>query len=89
MSHKKEIRDLLEQLPDEFKTCEKDVGISFLQMCYDVDNIQWGEHQNMEQLMALGIGVGLVTMCLPRELWKHLPAEMPYISVNVKPRGSN
>jgi hypothetical protein len=79
-SHKQEVIDLLDQLPDDFQP-EKGGGTSFLNMCVDKDGAQWGEHRNMEQLCMMAIGLGLADWCMPREMWNVLPGGMPYFGI--------
>lgn len=84
--HKQEIIDLLNQLPDEFKEADgtdddKKGGWSFLNACVDKDGNQWGEHYNIEILIALGIAIGKIEFNMPRDMWKFLPGGMPYFKV--------
>ena len=75
--NKQEIYDLLNELPDGFKTSGAG-GMSFLNACIDKNGVQWGEHMNMEELFCLGIGVELVTLPLSKKMWGMLPGAMPY-----------
>jgi hypothetical protein len=59
--------------------------MSFLNACMTKDDNQWGEHQNMEQLLALGIAIGYARILLPRNMWSVLPGGVPYFSVGPKP----
>lgn len=79
-SHEPAIIALLKELPDQFHEGSGD-GWSFLQGCVDRDGRQWGEHQNLEQLMALGNAIGRVVFLFPREHWKMLPGGVPYLTV--------
>ncbi len=54
-----------------------------MQAFYTRAGAQWGEHTNMEDLFALGVGIGRVKLLLPRNMWRMLPGGMPYYSVNV------
>ena len=45
---------------------------------------QWGEHMNIEQLLALGIATGQAGYPMPKEMWKMLPGGMPYFTVKVR-----
>lgn len=72
------IMQLLNQLPDSFR----DGGASFLQGCVDRFGEQWGEHPNVEQLLALGHAAGYVKCLVPRQLWSQMPGGMPYFSVD-------
>lgn len=74
------VADWLQQLPEQFQY-DKGGGWSFLQACVDKDGRQWGEHRNIEQLMCLGLALGLVTMLMPKEMWSVLPGGMPYFMV--------
>ena len=79
--YKEEILDLLDELPDSFKEGSGG-GMSFLSACEDKHGNQWtGFHQKMEQLFALGIGIGAVKECLPRNMWYMLPGNMPYYTI--------
>lgn len=79
--HRQDIHDMLAELPDEFKTSGGG-GYSFLNACMNRDGNQWtGLHQIQEQLVQLGIAIGEVEYCLPREMWMVLPGGMPYFLV--------
>lgn len=80
--YKKEIRDMLFELPDEFKKTHGG-GWSFLQACMKKNGEQWtGVHQRMEELFQLGLATGVVEEQLPRDVWDVLPGGMPYYVVN-------
>lgn len=79
-SHAKEIETMLGELPESFMQ-SKGGGMSFLNACMDKHGDQWGEHRNMEQLFALGIGIGKVKCCLGRQFWNVLPGGVPYYAV--------
>lgn len=79
-AHKTEIAEMLDGLPDEFKMA-KGGGWSFLNACMTKRGDQWGEHRNIEQLLALGIASDQAKMLMPREMWKVLPGGMPYFAV--------
>lgn len=78
--HKQEIKEMLECLSDEFRA-DKGGGWSFLQACVTKDGDQWGEHQNINELLALGIATGQAKILMHRELWSALPGGMPYFVV--------
>lgn len=84
-AHEPEIKAMLNELPDEFQS-DKGGGWSFLNACMTRDSEQWGEHQNIEQLMALGIASGKAKLMMPREMWSILPGGMPYFQVIAPPR---
>ena len=79
-SHKKEIGEMLDCLPDNFKE-GKGGGWSFLNACYTKDGVHCGEHVNMDELFILGMATGQVECKMPRKLWSILPGGMPYYSV--------
>ena len=78
--HEADIKDMLDQLEDSFKTTGGG-GMSFLQACYTKAGIHWGEHDNMAKLFGLGISAGLAKWTMPREMWDILPGAMPYVSI--------
>lgn len=80
-SHRAEIVAMLDELPDTFRASVGG-GWSFLNACQDKHGNQWtGLHQRMEQLFQLGIAIGKVKCCTPREMWPILPGGMPYYVV--------
>lgn len=80
-SHRAEVREMLLDLDEAFLK-SKGGGWSFLNACVDREGRQWtGLHLAQEQLMTLGIGLGLVQVPLPRELWSVLPGGVPYFVV--------
>lgn len=80
-SHKEEVKEMLAELPDQFQQKEGG-GWSFLNFCVTKDGKQWtGLHLRMEQLLAVSIGLGLMKIQMPRELWRAFPGGMPYIVV--------
>ncbi len=82
-AHREDIRSMLAELPSDFHA-EDGGGMSFLNMCDDKDGNQWtGLHQNMEQLVLLGLATGFVSFALPRDMWGILSGGMPYICVNL------
>lgn len=74
--YKDELVSMLEELPDAFKC-----GISFLQMPFDKNEDQWGEHINCEQLVVLGIANDLIMYPFPKDMWEVLPGGLPYIKI--------
>jgi len=79
-SHREEVRVMLMELPDQFKKSNGG-GWSFLNACMTKNDEQWGGHEDMERLFALGIGLGLVKFALPKDMWNVLPGGMPYITI--------
>ena len=82
--HTEEIISLLSQLPEEFNE-KAGGGYSFLMACKTKSGEQWGEHRNMEELFALGIGIGKVEYLFPRQLWGILPGSVPYLVIKELP----
>jgi len=76
-THRKEVREILKLLPDTFMK-EKGGGWSFLNLCYTKDDVQWGEHKDMEALCCLAIGLDLAHWQM-REMTSILPGGMPYV----------
>lgn len=76
-SHRADVATMLEDLPEIFKASVGG-GWSFLQMCVDKEDHQWGEHKNMEELCCLAIGLKLGEWMVPRDYWPMLPGGMPY-----------
>lgn len=83
-SHKEQIRQILDQMPRDFHYTGGGGGWSFLNLCLDKDGNQWADHPTMEKLVVLGIGVGMVSYCLPRDMWNVLPGGVPYIVIDTK-----
>ncbi len=76
-----DIDSLLDQLPAAFHQGSGD-GWSFLNLCNDCEGYQWTSfHQIMDLLVTLGIAVGRVQFCLPRESWEIFPGGMPYLVI--------
>jgi len=78
-----EIEALLRQLPEQFMK-DKGGGWSFLNACVTRADEQWGEHRNIDELICLGMALGVVSFQLPREMWPALPGGMPYFCVDIK-----
>jgi len=84
-SHRAQIRDWLCQLPVQFRR-ENGGGWSTLNavMLHPIeDGVQWGEQMDMQELLCLGIGLGLAKWQLPRDYWSVLPGGMPYVELNL------
>lgn len=78
------IQALLAELPEQFRRSGGS-GWSFLNACMDRHGSQWtGLHLVMEQLFALGMGIGKAEYVLPRELWDvAFPGGMPYLVLDM------
>lgn len=80
-SHKAEIIEMCDELPDSFKISSGG-GCSFLNLYINRFQEQWtGDHRQMEQLMVLGLASEKIQLLTKRELWEILPGGMPYITV--------
>ena len=75
-SHVDEIVTMLEELPDEFVS-----GWSFLNACTDKHGRQWGEQKNAQELVMLGVGVGLVKLTPIKAMWSIMPGGVPYLRI--------
>jgi len=60
-------------------------GDSFLNLPFDKNENQWGEHVNAQELACLLIGLGLAEWVFPRDIWHVLPGGMPLIVFHTKP----
>jgi hypothetical protein len=80
-SHRQEVIDALNELPAVFHKSGGG-GWTFLNAGQDKSGRQWGQHRNVEQLLCLGVGLGLAGYCLSKELWYILPSRMPYFYVS-------
>lgn len=80
-SEKLNIASLLDGLADDFKTGGGG-GMSFLNACMTKEGVHWAEHPTMGMLFALGIGCGLCSYTLPRDMWAILPGSVPYITID-------
>src|SRR6266478_9589436 len=80
--HEAAIVEVLTGLPEQFYA-HKGGGWSFLNLCMDAEGQQWGEHVNMEQLCVLAIATNHGRWQMPREMWKILPGQMPYVQFNL------
>ena len=81
-AHKKDIADMLMQLPDEFMFTGEGKGWSFVNTgIRKTDGVLWGEQRDMDWLLMLGRALGYVEWLLPRKMWKVLPGGVPYLVV--------
>lgn len=78
--HRDEVIALLDELPDTFKASVGG-GMSFLNACEDKHGSHWGEHEHMDKLFMLGMGIKKAKCLMPKEMWKALPGGMPYYAV--------
>ena len=52
--------------------------MSFLRMPFTGKGVQWGEHNNVQDLVALGLATGMLECCASKALWSLLPGGLPY-----------
>ena len=77
------VSELLKALPHEFRKSGGG-GWSFLNSCKQENGVQWTSSRNrMEELLCIGIGLGVVECYTPREMWGILPEGMPYYVINM------
>lgn len=84
VSHKAEIRKHLDGLPIEFQDTSVEGGgggWSFLNACMDRQGSLWGQHTDINNLLALGIATQQAKFLMRRELWDVFPSGMPYFVV--------
>ena len=74
------IEAMLAELPAAF---HEQGGASFLAASVRRDGVQWGDHLQMEQLIALGLAAGLVAESFPEIMRKVLPGGMPAYRVTL------
>lgn len=80
--HEEDILSMLEELPNQFMKNNGGGGWSFLNACIDKNGSQWGEHQDIDALICLGLAINKVEFQMPKAMWSILPGGMPYFSVN-------
>ena len=80
---REDIIRMLLSLPAGFRVDEREGG-SVANMISRNDNSVWStDLTDVEKLIALGMGVGLVTFCAPREKWHKLPGGLPYVRIEI------
>lgn len=77
---KPEVDALLRELSIHFQIGDGG-GATFLNGCLDKNGEQWGEHRDVEALVALGIGVGSASWVL-RDMADALPGGVPFFEVH-------
>jgi len=73
---------MLRQLPHQFMK-DQGGGWSFVNACVTEKGDQWGEQRDIDDLVCLGVALGVVSFPLPREHWSMLPGGMPYFCVDL------
>lgn len=79
--NKRRIAEMVAELPLEFFDTSSGGlgGWTFLNLCVRKDGVQWGEHINCDELLALALAVGLAEYCVPHDWWPQLPGGVPYV----------
>lgn len=67
-----DIRRMVSQLPKTLET-----GETFLRLCVDIRDELWGQQAEVEMLMAMAEGLGLVRKPWGRDKWHLLPGGVP------------
>jgi len=80
VSYKDQVALWLACLPDEFRS-DGGGGWSFLNMVQTKDGTLWGNQRSAQELLVLGLGLGLIKYCLPADMWPVLPGGVPYLVV--------
>jgi hypothetical protein len=77
-NHTTDIRAFLGCLSTRFYA-DRGGGHSFTAMGHRRDGEHWGGRPDVERLVTLGLGVGLVEFCLDRGQWHLFPAGAPFV----------
>ncbi len=75
---REEVKSILLEMHEKFHKGTGE-GWSFLNLCYDKNGTQWGEHPTMELLVSLAIACKYGKFLLPRDMWSAFPGGMPYV----------
>ena len=81
-SHRERVTEILRELPDSFMA-DGGGGMSFLNMPFDKNDVQWGEQRNAASLLALATALKLAAFPMPRVLWSALPGSVPYVTITL------
>lgn len=86
--HREEIIRMLLSLHDDFRADSRGGGGSVVMAMVRGNGKRWTDDpKDVEKLIALGLGVGLLTFPAPREQWSRLPGGLPYIRVEITRHG--
>lgn len=80
-SQREKVIEFINELPITFRSDLPNGGngASFLDLCVDKNNNIWAAHGDVDNLIALAIGLNLGEFCMPRDMWSILPGGMPYV----------
>ena len=76
------IISMLSELPNEFMKSGGG-GWSFLNMCSDKNDNLWSGHEQVDELLALGLAIKKINYLMPREMWDAFPGGMPYLIIDL------
>lgn len=83
-ANEKTVKSLLLELSSDFQPASAGGGMSFLKMPFDKHGQHWGEQPTTQELMRLGLGLGLMEYNFERAAWSHLPGGVPYLCLTEK-----
>lgn len=78
--HADNVRGFLGRLSTRFYI-NRGGGHSYAAMGYRRDGEHWGGRPDVERLVTLGLGLGLVEYCLDRSLWHLFPSAVPFLRI--------
>lgn len=71
---------MLDQLPTQFRKVDGVGGWTFLNGVMDHNGTIWGNQDDLQELLLLGLGLGVLEFCLPKEVWHKFPGSIPYFA---------
>ena len=77
-ANREAVKGFISQLNPHFLLKEGG-GWSFLNLPFDKNERQWGEHRDAEHLFMLAVGLGMARTLMDRPMWKVFPGGMPYV----------
>jgi hypothetical protein len=80
-SHASEIRGFLSHLSTRYYA-DRGGGHSYAAMGHRRDGEHWGGRPDVERLVTLGLGLGLVDFCLDRSRWHLFPTNIPFVRLS-------
>lgn len=81
--YREDVIRMLLSLKPEARVDEKG-GMSVAVMTYRGDNTQWTDDMSdIDKLIALGMAMGLLSFCAPRDKWPALPGGLPYVRIEI------
>jgi hypothetical protein len=80
-AHRDDVCGFLGRLSTRFYA-DRGGGHSYAAMGYRRDGEHWGGRPDVERLVTLGLGLGLVDFCLDRSLWHLFPSALPFLRLS-------